>query len=354
VARLPSDAELGGISNPSSGRPIASIDVTGYARGAAAIGGGVADLGKGITTAATQIADANIRKGNETDALEEARANSNFLIKTKQIKDEYSTASDDKGLEEKYKPQLQSAYDESASMITNPRKRELWTLKAAPTLEEQSLAVGSKVYDLQKTKAVADTLQRLDDLRNSALSESDPAKRGAFIAAGQGLITGLKDAGYIDAVTEQKNRKQWTENYAIAAVSNMPPEERIKTLAGSVQGKRDADRIGGIENATGNPAARAKTSSAMGDFQFTNQTWLDTIKLRTGRTCCRADTKAVLDLARRPQDVPRDGGISARRQCGGAAQSGHRPDAIEPLSGAFPRGWRCGQGFEGRAGYADL
>ena len=132
MARLPSDADLGGISAPNSGRSIANVDVTGYSRGAAAIGAGVAELGKGIATGAREVASANLEKDKETDTLEEARANSNYLIKTKQIRDEYSTASDDKGLEEKYKPQIQQAYDESAGMISNPKKRELWTLKTAP------------------------------------------------------------------------------------------------------------------------------------------------------------------------------------------------------------------------------
>lgn len=274
MAKLPSDVELGGLPSGLSSRPIATYDTTGYARGAAAIGAGVSDLGKGAQSATKDIAAANLQASSETDTLEEARAHSNYLIKTKQLRDEISTATDPAKLEETYAPKFQAAYDESAGMISNPRKRELWSLKTAPDLTGQNLAVGDKVFDLQKSQTIADTKSKLDDIRNAALKTSDPEQRSQFIAAGHQLIAGLKSAGYIDPVTEQKYRKDWTTDYATSAIANMPPEERIKTLSPVVQGK-DAilDRFKIIEGSTKSP-----TSSADGDFQFTNGTWLEMLK----------------------------------------------------------------------------
>jgi hypothetical protein len=302
MAQLPSDVNLGGTPSANSGRPIASYDVTGYARGAAAIGQGVSEIGKGAGSAIGDIASVQQQKGSETDALDEARANSNYLIKTKTLRDEISTATDPNGLEEKYKPQFQQAYDESAALISNPRKRELWTVKTAPDLTGQGIAVGDKVFDLQKTQQIADVKDKLDQIRNSALTSADPATRSQFISTGQQLISGLKEAGYIDAVTEQKYRKDWTTNYATAAIEALPPDERVKMLSPTVHGK-DAvlDRIGQVENASGNPAARASTSSAMGNFQFTKGTWLDMVQAHKPELLQNRTEQQVLDLRADPK-----------------------------------------------------
>jgi hypothetical protein len=302
LARLPSDVDLGGSPSANSGRPIATYDVTGYARGAAAIAGGVSDLGKGGSAAARDIAAVQTQQQTDTDALDEAKANSNYLIKTKTLRDEISTATDPADLEKTYAPKFQAAYDESAGMIQNPRKRELWSLKTAPDLTGQNLAVGDKVYDLQKTQTIANTNDQLDQIRQAALKTQDPEERGKFISAGHQLLGGLKDAGYIDAVTEQKYRKKWTEDYAVSAIQMMPPEERVKTLSSVVQGK-DAvlDRIGQVENATGNPGARSTTSSAMGNFQFTRGTWLDMVQNHRSDLLQGRSEKEVLDLRADPK-----------------------------------------------------
>lgn len=302
MARLPDDTALGGLPSASSGRQISSPDLTGYARGAAAIGQGVSSIGKGIESAASDIASVKRQQIADTDALEEARANSNYLIKTKQLRDEISTATDPNGLENQYKPKFQQAYDESASFISNPRKRELWEVKNAPDLTGQNLAVGDKVFDLQKTQQIADANEKLDQIRQSALKTQDPTERAKFIGAGQQLLSGLKQAGYIDAVTAQKYRKKWTEDYAVSAIQLMPPEERVKLLSPMVQGRDGVlDRIGQVENATGNPSARAATSSAMGNFQFTRGTWLDMVQAHRPDLLQGHSEQQVLDLRADPK-----------------------------------------------------
>lgn len=297
MAKLPDDTALGGSPSGNSGRPIATYDVTGLARGAAAIAGGVSDIGKGAQSASRDISAVVNQQQSDTDSLEEARANSNYLIKTKQLRDEMSTVTDPNGLEETYKPKFQQAYDESAALISNPRKRELWSLRTAPDVTGQTIAVGDKVYDLQKTQTIASTNEQLDQIRQSALKTQDPEERAKFIAAGHQLLGGLKDAGYIDAVTEQKYRKKWTEDYAVSAIQMMPPEDRVKTLSPVVQG-RDAilDRFKIIEG-----SGKSPTSSADGDFQFTRGTWLDTIRNHRPDLLQGRDEASVLALRKDPK-----------------------------------------------------
>lgn len=297
MAKLPDDTALGGTPSGNSGRPISAPDTSGYARGAAAIGAGISDIGKGAQSAVRDIGIVAQQEHNDTDGLDEARANSNYLIKTKQLRDELSTVTDPKDLEKTYQPKFQQVYDESAGMISNPRKRELWGLKYAPDVTGQNLAVGDKVYDLQKTQSIADTNDRLDQIRNAALKTQDPTERAKFIASGQQLLTGLKDAGYIDAVTEQKYRKKWTEDYATAAIQIMPPEERIKLLDSSVQGRDQIlDRFKIIEG-----SGKSPTSSADGDFQFVRGTWLDTVRAHRPDLLQGRDEAAVLALRKDPK-----------------------------------------------------
>lgn len=295
MPRIPDEFALGGLPSAQSGRPIAQYDTT-------AIGRGVAELGQGVARVGLALGREADRVKGENDTLENAKADSHKLTRYKQIDDELSTANEPSKLEETYKPQYKQVQEEAAQYITNPQKRELWLTRNAPDLEGRNIAVGDKAWDLTKTKQIADTYQQLDQIRDAALSTTDPAQRSKFIATGQQLIRGLKDASYIDDIAEQKLRKGWTTNYAIAAIEAQSPEERVKTLASSVQGK-DAtlDRIGGAENATGNPAARAATSSAMGNFQFTNKTWLETVQAHRPDLMQGRDVKAVLDLRADPK-----------------------------------------------------
>jgi hypothetical protein len=302
MAVLPDSTALGGLPSANSGRPIATYDTTGYARGAAAFGGGVSDIGKGVSSAVKDVQAVQINENARTDELDHANANATHLINTKQIDHELADETDPTGLQEKYAPRYQKAADDAAAYITNPRQRELWTIKAAPTVAGHILAVTDKTDELEQTHAIAGALDIHAAALKTALQANDPAARASFIQATNDQISGLQKAGYIDAVTAQKYRTQWTQDYAVGYVQMRPAEEQIKILSPTIQG-RDAvlDRIGGVENATGNPAARNPNSTAMGNFQFIDKTWLDTVEahrpdLLNGRT-----TKAVLDLRADPK-----------------------------------------------------
>jgi len=295
MAILPDDTALGGLPSGNSGRPIASYDTS-------AIGAGISELGKGMRQATNEIAVVQQDAQRKLDELDIAKANSDYLIKTSNIRDEMSDETDPKALAGNYVPKFQQAQADSAALISNPRARELWLTRTAPQTNTHILAVGDQQFKLETSQGIASAQDDLDKLRNAALKSSDPAQQAAFIKAGQERIATLKDAGYIDAVTEQKYRTKWTQDYAIGRVQLMAPEDQVKTLSPTVQG-RDAilDRIGGIENATGNPAARSSTSSAMGNFQFTNGTWLDTIQAHRPDLLQGRDTKDVLALRADPK-----------------------------------------------------
>lgn len=300
MARLPDDTVLGQLPSANSGRPIAQYDTS-------SIGAGLSNLGKGMSNAAWDIAKVQAKQQSDEDALDTAKAESQYLLDkvklNKQVKDE----TDYNGLSEKYSPLYTQARDNAANLIRNPRAREQFLLKRTPDTQNSIFAVEDHAFSLQKDKEISGANDRLEELRNNAL-RADPAQRGQFIKAGNDLISGLVSSQYIDNTQAQKLRKAWTEKYAEGAISVLPAEEQINLLREAPKGK-DAvlDRIGGIENATGDPAARSATSSAMGNFQFINSTWLDTVRknrpdIANGRSdedllALRSDPKLSREMA---------------------------------------------------------
>ena len=300
MARLPDDTVLGQLPSANSGRPIAQYDTS-------SIGAGISNLGKGMSNAAWDIAKVQAKQQSDEDALDTAKAESQYLLDkvklNKQVKDE----TDYNGLSEKYSPLYTQARDNAANLIRNPRAREQFLLKRTPDTQNSIFAVEDHAFSLQKDKEISSANDRLEELRNNAL-RADPAQRGQFIKAGNDLISGLVSSQYIDNTQAQKLRKAWTEKYAEGAISVLPAEEQINLLREAPKGK-DAvlDRIGGLENATGDPAARSATSSAMGNFQFINSTWLDTVKknrpdIANGRSdedllALRSDPKLSREMA---------------------------------------------------------
>ena len=60
MARLPDSTALGGLSSASSGRPIATPDVSGYGKGAAALAAGAKELGNDIFKVGREVGNVAI------------------------------------------------------------------------------------------------------------------------------------------------------------------------------------------------------------------------------------------------------------------------------------------------------
>jgi hypothetical protein len=80
MARLPDETSLGPLPRPQSGRPIATGDLSGYARGAAARAEGIKDLGRGIERFGNAMQAASDREQAAQDELDLARARSQWNI----------------------------------------------------------------------------------------------------------------------------------------------------------------------------------------------------------------------------------------------------------------------------------
>lgn len=300
MAKLPDATALGDLGSAQSGRPIATIDTTGYARGAAAIAQGAKDLGTGLTRAGNYVNDVSVAEQKERDQLEVAKAESQYLVNTKQLQDGLAGETDSNGLKEKYDPLFAGARDDAAALISNPRMRELWALKRTPDVAANSIATENRVYSITKDNEIAGANDRLEQIRQSALTTTDEAKRAEFIKAGQSLIEGLQSNGYIDATKAQAVRQKWTEDYATAAISILPPEERANLLRPKTTGEQVVDRIVGVESG-GKATAKNSRSSALGPGQFIDATWLSLIKETKPELAAGRSDAELLDLRTDPK-----------------------------------------------------
>lgn len=307
MAVLPDDTALGGLPSANSGRSIATYDPSGFNKGAAAIDAGMSDIGKGISSAAKDISASLNSDQAKTLELQKAQATAQYTSGVVTLNAARDDDTDQTSLKT-YPTQHQQTLDDASGIISDPRERQLWVAQRTPDVTRQTVATNDRIFTVQKSEAFASTGQQLLDLQTKGAVAKTDADRSAIIQSGQGLIDHLENAGYITADDAFKRRQAFAQNYAVSTFNALPADQRLALTATPPKTKDEVlDRIGGIENSTGNPAARSPTSSAMGDFQFTNQTWLDTIKahrpdLMQGRDpqtllALRADPKVSREMA---------------------------------------------------------
>lgn len=302
MAKLPDETAISQPSIGESGRPIATYDTTGYSRGAAAMGEGVKALGTGISQAGKDVAVVAKQQEDDDAKLEVARAKSDFLTQKVELDNSLSNDTDHETLPARYSAQLGTIQQTAGANIKNARTRELFTLSTADDVARGQVLADKTANKLWTDATLADATTRLETIRQSALKSGDPEDSKRLIDTGNELIQSLADKGVITKESAVKYRQEWTTKYAAGKIAMLPPDQRMEALRPEAQG-RDAvlDRIGGIENNTGNPGARSATSSAMGDFQFVKDTWLQTVREHRPELFDGRSEKQVLDLRADPK-----------------------------------------------------
>lgn len=263
MAKLPSASDFGPLAPTESRRQVTGVDLTG--------------LGKGMQHAGADLAAVAVRDKNETDQLDEAQANAAKLIKWKDLRDTVASDKDPEAMRERYVPHFNQALDDAANLIQDPRKRQLFIYRNNPELNNNIAQIDARRDMIVKDNTITSVTGQLDDLHQKGLNEPDEKKRMEGVDTGRALIQGLYDKGYASAEWTQNQQKKWVSDYAKSWITMQPPEKQIELLRPQAEGK-DAvlDRIAGVESG-GNPNARAKTSSALGSFQFIEKIWLDTV-----------------------------------------------------------------------------
>lgn len=265
---------------------------------------GLASLGKGLQ----DIAKAAIEVQLQHDRMDFARAKSAFLIDKAELDGRFANDQDYATMKPRYSDELGAISQRSAGMIANPAFRERFSLDTGPIAARGIAVIDQRAFKAEADTNIATSREQLEKLRQAALTSTEE-DRGQHIVAGQSIINGLEGRGYIDASVAQRWRSQWAQDYAVAAIEAKPPEERINLLR-EAPGSRDSivNRILGNERDPRNPAARSRTSSATGDGQFIESTWLQMVEkhrpdLLGGTPVANLDAasrKKILDLRADP------------------------------------------------------
>lgn len=232
MARLPDDTAFGALPSAASGRPIATIDTTGYARGAAAFGAGVADIGKGIASAASDINATLIHREAVDSRLETARAKSDFLTKKVELDTSFKDDQDYETLQERYAAKLNEIRAGSSGLIKNPKTREMFDLTVADDVAKATQGAVVKANAIWKDRTLADSNERLEGIRQAALKTQDPEERAKLIDSGNEIISSLATKNITTHAAAAEVRKKWTADYAYGAVSMLAPQERVAVLDG--------------------------------------------------------------------------------------------------------------------------
>lgn len=228
MARLPTVEELGALPSALSGRPIAKHDVSGYARGAAAIAEGVGALGRGIGRAADGIEE--MRHREERARLDRAKADASYLVATKQLRTQLAQESDPDAVAQAYPEAFHNAYASAADLIGDLEAREEWGLSRSADRDGQIAASADQAETLRRGQEVEGVKTQLDTLRMAALDSGDDESRLQMMQAGQRLMFGLRDNGLIDDAGVKAMREHWATVYARERLGRMTQDERIKAL----------------------------------------------------------------------------------------------------------------------------
>ncbi len=275
MPKLPGAEDLGQAPSGRSGRPIATADVS-------AIGRGIATLGAGMQWLAGDLRDMEKNKKAEVDKAGQFEAQRRFL--------EFSAKQDDTLQQERQKAQpgafgfregFTRSYQQSAreflATVPDALKPEydVKLFQVEDTLAGKALEFERDQRKGYYTNTVNDGLVLIEN----KLYEN-PSAFDANLKEGNAFIDAIPDED-VSPIAKEDMRRQWKQKAQLAALNGLPPVARIEALGGEVSGSRAitsvVDRIIGVESG-GNASAKNPRSSASGLGQFTDSTWLATIK----------------------------------------------------------------------------
>lgn len=233
MAKLPDSTALGAINPQGSHRPIATYDTTGYARGAAAIGEGVSNLGKGIQSAATDLGAVARSQEQQQTKVELATAtadlNTNLLIQQNEI----TNATDPADLADKYTKASEQTVQAAKGKIRNTNVAAVFEQGARDNAVKIALQAKTKEAALYKDAEVAADLEQIKVATRASLESQAPDALEKAKTVASALIDKWVDKGWIDKQTAFQKKGDWIESFVTGKLETLPKSEQVEILQGS-------------------------------------------------------------------------------------------------------------------------
>lgn len=276
MSRLPSFGDLGQASTGGGERPIGQIDGT-------SIGRAYERLGTGLTQLGTGAGDLQERQSRYDASLAHAGFVSDMISLNANTQRELNYGPDANGndLSQRYSMAATGLRDKwGASVGSAPMRRRFDEISSELIAQGQAQA-NTRAFNLYKDHQIAATDVLGEDLGNKAVATDDPNVHAQAMDAYRGATDALAAKGLISQDDAVKRKRAFGSNLAQGLLIQQAQSDPLGALnhIRSAPGSDDelVERIIQIESGH-NPRAKAKNSTAEGLGQFTDATWLDTIK----------------------------------------------------------------------------
>ncbi|TXN41412.1 hypothetical protein FV232_19785 [Methylobacterium sp. WL30] len=298
MPRLPSADDLGPAGSLASQRGIASYDLSPLARGEAAIGAGIQKIGDaGLGIGLDMIS----KDQKEGAVFDKARADAAFIPAHTDLLLKQQDAPD----ADAYQQGSQTALREAAANIRDPQARELWMLNHASTLASGKVTVKGLTDKRDADHELAGIRTDEDRGLHTIVNAPNQADVDTMVRAVGARYDEAASKGIITEVQAQAAKKAFALRGITARIGMLDPEDQVAAWKGPVTGRNGViDRIIGVES-NGNATARNPNSTATGAGQFTEGTWLATIRSHRPDLLQGRSSAAVLALRNDP-DLSRE------------------------------------------------
>lgn len=207
----------------------------------------VADLGQTARAAAELGQTGRVIAGDQLerqDRLEAAYAKSSLLQGVVAARQGLEQDQDYPSYQKRFKEQFGAIYEKSAGMISSAAQRQMFEAEATNIFTQADSDIASLARRKEADLGQATLLDTLTRNREAALKASDEKTREQLIAATQEAISGAAQRGYISAEEAARQRIGFTQDYAVARVDMLQPDEKARLLKPSTMPAGADEAIG--------------------------------------------------------------------------------------------------------------
>lgn len=227
MPRLVDYTALGQRETGRSGRPVASLDLSGAQNAFAGIGNSISNVGDRVQALANQRESDDTRISTSTATANLLKRQNEFLDNVRNNPDDYPN------WEKQYEQHIKTAQEESAGLIKDPRQRQLWQAQQLPQIEGWKSGIKKQAFDRQRDAFMAQTEKDISTLRDISLDpNTSEADKATNIRTAADMIEDSRRRGFITDQQAEEWGKKWQEGYALKRLEMMPAKERMTALAG--------------------------------------------------------------------------------------------------------------------------
>lgn len=276
MAKLPTSVDLGPAPTADATEPVAN-----YAAGADLVGKGAQALAAGIDKLGAGAESVSVDQQRYQFAMAHSTLLANLTNLGEQTKSDTTWGPDASGkwLVNRHAESAWGLQDEAAKSIASGPMRERFMATTAPAIQESIARADAHATGLRNSQSIADWSNPA--IINSVVNAPDDATRRTMIDNHNVALDSLVKLGVVHPDVAQKMGQEWTQKVAttkaLASINSGDTGQMTATIR-ELQQPPGSDaaitsQIVKIEGQGKNPL-----SSAQGVGQFTNQTWLDTVK----------------------------------------------------------------------------